>query len=95
MPFKIENNILYIYGKKNANVIYAGNELLYKFSLNDIDLENFLFWAKHQMSRGHKGSILFILDNTPVVLAPDMWKLFINIAEDYFIEQEIHKLKTA
>lgn len=91
--FKIENKFIYIYGRKEANVIYKGNELLHSFSLDDIDLDKALFWAKHQLNRKHKGSILFLFKETPILLSPEMWKSFIEYVDDYFIELEVNKLK--
>ena len=93
MHFKIENNKIHIYGKKEGNVIYEGNEHLFTFPLDDLDLEKFLFWAKHKNNRGHKGTILFLFKETPVLLAPEMWKNFIEFLDDYFVEQEVLKLK--
>lgn len=91
--FEINNNCINIYGRKEGNVIYKGKELLHSFSLDDIELEKALFWAKHQLNRKHKGTILFLFKETPILLSPEMWKAFIEYVDDYFVELEVNKLK--
>jgi gentisate 1,2-dioxygenase len=90
---KIENEILYIYGKKNANVIFSAETLIHSFSINNVNVEKMQSWAKYQYDRKHKGCILFIMNNTPVVLSPQMWKILIDVIDDYLIDKEVEKIK--